>query len=363
MHLSKSLLLSLLSFLGIFYSWAQDEVEPSLPSPELENGLQLEPLTLPERNAEDWEAMKNGSLIPGSSLMGRLALEQLFSTKDERIIFETAKLEIIQQSDEDESWPVAIDDEFTGVYFEEPADSFVIDPQGLLTERDLLSQNGFLEQHANDSVIDLYVYLFEGKQDIPSKESPYSVLRNFFRERGDVAIVFYHLGRPDRTQLAYSARIHRGVSTEDRQQALKLSKEAAGEKSEGASQLESFVIEMSRRLYVMEKDLPPVGMSDEYLQQLATAQSEPEPTLWERIPEGVKTLFATLGLTSLLIAVGILCHRAMEKRRVYLFPDAEGPSILDAPHAAGVGGVLSYASALNPPSEQKEKSGDFLQEL
>jgi len=205
----RSIVLCFLSLTAVL--WAQEPGE-SLLSEALEQPEQFyddegklmvtEPEMLPEMDEEDWAAILEGKLLPGEALMGRTALEQLFSVSDEKIIIEPEVLELLEIEDDDELWPVEIKDIHSDTYFEKPASSFLIDPQILLTERDFNEREGFLRYHAQESVIDLFVYVFEGKQDIPSKESPHSVLRNFFSSKGDVAVIFYHLGRPDRTQVA-----------------------------------------------------------------------------------------------------------------------------------------------------------------
>ncbi len=363
----KTWIVVLFSYLSAVI-WAQEDslIEEEFVAPvyydEKGNVLELESLELPQRSEEDWQALQSGEIVPGSSLMGELALEQLFSTSDEQIVIDDEILEILKQPIDDR-WPIEIDEAFAGTYFDKPASSYLIDPQSLLTERELEEREGFLNYHAKNSVIDLYVYLFEGKQDIPAKESPHSVLRNFFADRGDVAVAFYHKGRPDRVQVAYSSRINRGVSTEEREAAILRSQEAAGEKSDAASQFESFLIEMSGCLYAMEKKLPSVTLTLETLEKLEAARHEPESTFFEKIPEGVKTFIATVGFLSFLGILGFFGRRVIENGRVYEFPEAEGPAILDAPHAAGVGGVLSYSSAAQPPSLQKTHSNDYLHRL
>jgi len=120
---------------------------------------------------------------------------------------------------------------------------------------------------------------------------------------------------------------------------------------------------MSRRLYAMEQKLPVVTLTNEMLEELEAARAKPEPSFFEKIPEGVKTLFATVGFLGFLGGMGFLVHRIIERGRVYEFPDAAGSSILAAPYAAGIGGVLSYASNANPPSEQRKQVTDYLQGL
>jgi len=126
--------------------------------------------------------------------------------------------------------------------------------------------------------------------------------------------------------------------------------------------LEGFLIEMSARLYRMEGKLPPPRLSSELLDELNQAAPK-EPGFLESIPESVKTIVATSALGVLVIGLGALLFWWNEEKKTYEFPEAEGSPILEAPQAAGVGGVLSYASASNPPSHQKNQVPDYLQRL
>ena len=56
--------------------------------------------------------------------------------------------------------------------------------------------------------------------------------------------------------------------------------------------------------------------------------------------------------------------RLIARRRVrYLFPEVDTGPLLGAPHAAGVGAVISYSSAQVPPSQQRDQGPDFLQQM
>ncbi len=69
---------------------------------------------------------------------------------------------------------------------------------------------------------------------------------------------------------------------------------------------------------------------------------------------GVLVLAAGLGWAGRIIAL----------RRVrYVFPEVEVDSLLGAPHAAGVGAVISFSSAQLPPSQQRDQVPDYIHRM
>jgi len=60
----------------------------------------------------------------------------------------------------------------------------------------------------------------------------------------------------------------------------------------------------------------------------------------------------------------VLCWRFyLEQKRDYVFPDIQGSSLMGAPYAAGVGGVISYSSVNQPPSRQREDGLSYLERM
>ena len=56
-------------------------------------------------------------------------------------------------------------------------------------------------------------------------------------------------------------------------------------------------------------------------------------------------------------------HYLADRRIRYVFPEVETGPLLGAPHAAGVGAVVSFSSAQLPPSQQRDQVPDYLQRL
>jgi hypothetical protein len=64
-----------------------------------------------------------------------------------------------------------------------------------------------------------------------------------------------------------------------------------------------------------------------------------------------------------LILLAWLGKFLADRRIRYLFPEVDAGPLLGAPHAAGVGAVLSFASAHLPPSQQRDQVPDYLQRM
>jgi beta-galactosidase GanA len=57
---------------------------------------------------------------------------------------------------------------------------------------------------------------------------------------------------------------------------------------------------------------------------------------------------------------GVLLLSWIRRRARYHFPDFEVEPRLEGAHAAGIGAVISFASAAIPPASQKDQVPDYL---
>ena len=89
-----------------------------------------------------------------------------------------------------------------------------------LTPQEKRDREGFLAYHARDSSIDIYLYLFDAKQELPENESAERVMSEHYGESGHSVVVFYFLGIPERTQIAMSPMITETIELEARKNAL-----------------------------------------------------------------------------------------------------------------------------------------------
>ncbi len=326
-------------------------------------------LILPSWTEDDLGALASGELVPGSSLLGEIALRMLNSDNEDPIELDPEVRNLPDEEPMTEEWSTRIQEQFLKPYFHEMPRSFLTDPQHLLTTQEFRDREGFLNYHARDTDIDLYVYLFDALQEIPPTESIGSVVRSHIDQDKPVAVVFYFLGKPEKSQLAFSEKVTESVSRAEREKVLRMAIEEALEKSDPSSQLGSFSIQLSIRLYWLEKVVAREGGGGSAVSPFVfpetRATEEEEMGLWAKLKERPGIFYSVIILTVALIAVvlGYLGRKIAEKRRVYVFPDAEGNLLLEAPHAPGVGGVISFSSITVPPSSQKSDVPDYLQKM
>jgi hypothetical protein len=326
-------------------------------------------LDLPEWDDEDLEALESGEWMPGSNLLGRIAKQLLESDNDDPIELDPAIRDLPEEAEEPIEWSIRIEEKFVRSYFHEPSIGFLNDPQHLLTTQEFRDRGEFLNYHARDTDIDLYVYLFDGLQEIPPGESIGGVVRSHIDGERPAAVVFYFLGMPEKAQLAFTDQITGSVNKEEREKVLRMAVEEALEKSDPSSQLESFSIQLSIRLYWLEKVVAKGGGNISSVRPLIFSRQQDaarkKKGVWAKLKEepGIFYSVVILAVAAAAIALGLLGRWLTERKRVYVFPDAEGAPLLEAPYAAGVGGVISFSSATAPPSSQKSEVQDYLQRM
>ncbi len=252
-------------------------------------------------------------------------------------------------------------EEFLPAYFAERPKSFLIDPQNLLSGPDHRDRLGFLNYHASDSSIDLFVYVIGGGQEIPSEVREEETIERFFSEGRPAAIVYYYLGAPQRSVVYLSPSLTDAVSAAEQHRALESSIMQAFEKVDASGQFEKFLVQMSIRIYWMERmlagesaagigaALPPVSH-----EKIAAAEKMP----WLRdLPVRYGVPVASL-VAAFLTLFGL--HHWLALRARYRFPEFEVEPRLGGAHAAGVGAVISFASASVPPASQRDQVPDYL---
>jgi len=317
---------------------------------------------LPSWSIEELELIRSGKLEIGTALFiddpGEVAYSDLF----EPLPLASEAPEVI-----DDGQPKMVKIEFFQSYFGGRPASYLVDPQGLLSAQELSDRQAFLDYHAGDSQIDLYIYLFDENQRVPSDgEITYTFKRNFSRGNGLSALVYYFMGEPERTLLVTSPQVDAVVSETARKSALVYSKLQAESKSEPVSQLENFSAALSIRLYWMEQELlkaSGAGLS------LGDGGAEPSVVNAEEVVEeaedkDTKVLLVVGVVSGMLVVLGAgFVWWTLQQRKSYRFPEMEVKPLLGAPHAAGVGAVIHFGNATLPPSVQKEQVPDYLRKM
>lgn len=344
--------------LGLCFSQGEDGFEPIPEDVKV---------VLPFLDAEMERDLAEGALVPGSSLLGGIARDLLFSGDEGPLELEPV-LEEELESVIKENWPTTIAENFHEVYFRQPPSGFLVDPQNLLTPQEKRDREGFFAYHAEDSSIDIYFYLFDARQQLPEGESPERVMSEQIQKLGPSLVVFYYLGMPERTQLVFSSTLERSAKDGDKRNALVRSVEEALDRSEEVTQIESFSVQLSIRLYWMEKEL---GNLVKRESSLMHPLSDEAPVIvaklgfFEKLQRSAlaRNIFGVVMILSLVGGLGFFAKWFADRKRMYVFPESEGNLLLQAPHAAGVGALIAYDSPSLPPSLQKDEVPDYLQRM
>lgn len=283
----------------------------------------------------------------------------------------TAPLDVAQPTAEDlaeeATPPDEIPEKFWPAYFDERPTSFLVDPQGLLGPADFRDRLGFLNYHASDSSIDLFVYVFKGEQEIPGEVREEELMERFFASGRPAAVVFYYLGAPQRSVLYLSPSLTDVVSAPEQRRALESSVMQAFEKVDPAGQIEAFLVQMSIRIYWMERilngDAGDGGVEPVVARPVLKAEAEKKSAMREKLQpmmDRAKGYLVPAGIGAGCLLGAWLAAVWVRSRARYRFPEFEVEPRLGGAHAAGVGAVISFASAAVPPASQRDQVPDYL---
>ncbi len=259
--------------------------------------------------------------------------------------------------------PGMIHQKYLTAYFGERPKSFLVDPQGLLSEADQRSREAFLSYHAADSAIDLFVYIFGQDQQIPDDVREEEITERFFTEGKPAVVVFYYLGMPQRTTFYISPRLTGAVSYAEQRRAFESALMMAFQTVDPAKQLEAFMLQMSIRVYWIEQLL---GIGEKQISDPSITMPVVSPAKVAK-PNFIKTQIALLVpyLWQIAAAVVVLiaCSGAIYWRRArmtFCFPEFEVEPRLGGAHAAGIGAVISFSNRAQPPASQRNQVPDYL---
>ncbi len=262
--------------------------------------------------------------------------------------------------------PQLIPEKFLADYFDTRPQTFLIDPQHLLSPADAKDRLDFLNYHAGDSSIDIFVYLIGKDQEIPSEVRREELVERFYSEGGPAAVVFYYYGDPRRSLIELNSAIKEKIPTTEQHRTLENAVIQALEKTQQNEQLGNFLTQLSIRIYGMERMMgvePKVIHAESKFQSIISKSQKSKDKksqnfLWLRqqaeqfaVPVGaaVGGLFFLLGISYLL-----------RRRARFVFPDFDVEPRLGGSHAAGIGAIISFSNAAVPPASQREQLPDYL---
>jgi hypothetical protein len=315
------------------------------------------PPALPQWSEADQELLKDGMLVPGSGLLGDQSLVTEQGTPPPA---PSLSVELPPQDD-----PTVVDsgipEEHLADYFDTRPTSFLLDPQKLLSRQEQRDRVGFLRYHSEDSAVDLYLYLFDGPQEIPGEVRAEELVERMFGEGKPAAVVFYFLGAPQKAELRLSPSLAETVSVAERQRALQSSVAEALEKADPVDQLERFTVQLSIRLYWVEKAFGDGGPAIGPLVVLADKPAKvPARNRWQPWLAKARSWALPAAVLGGAAAAGRRVSWGHGARARHRFPEIEVVPRLGGAHGAGVGAVITFGSAVLPPSVQREQVPDYL---
>ncbi len=314
-----------------------------------------EEVALPSWDAEIRKEMVADGWLAGADLLAEPAAV-------DPLVMEAPKPEEISG---DNAAVIEVPEEFLDAYFAARPEKFLIDPQGLLSEHEFRDRLAFLDYHAEDSSIDLFIYLIQGDQEFPSAVRKDELAERFFNEGQPAAIIYYYVGAPQRSALYLSPSLTDVISAPEQNRALESSVIQSSEKSLPSEQLELFLVQMSIRVYWMERKfggqtVVAEGTGEPVLLAATPVSAEAEPMKFEALRLKAMEFLtpAALLFAALLSVIGLRRWKLSRKR--YEFPDFEVEPRLGGRHAAGIGAVISFASASQTPASQRDQAPDYL---
>lgn len=314
---------------------------------------------LPTWEGDERKLLEASGWVPGAILLTGDPVP------DEAVETSAPPLEVEQPLPEEIADDLAqsseVPEKFLPAYFAERPKTFLIDPQNLLSPTDFRDRLSFLNYHSSDSSIDLFVYLIGGEQEIPSEVREEEMIERFFSEGRPAAIVYYYLGAPQRSVVYLSPSITDSISAAEQHRALESSVMQAFERVKPAEQIEKFLVQMSIRIYWMERMLagePTLSDALPVVISKSKPADKPSKFLWIQELVEKSAVSVAAGVAGLLLIFGGKIW--LRRRGRYRFPDFEVEPRLGAAHAAGVGAVISFASASVPPASQRDQVPDYL---
>lgn len=320
---------------------------------------------LPAWSPSDFEKVEKGEIVPGEDFFGTGERPEQGGSP---AVVPDGSLPEAPPEEESEEFATEISRVHLIGYFQAFPKSYLIDPQELLAQQEFSDRESFLNYHAGESGIDLFVYLFDARQELPGEHTIRSVYEDHFTGSGPVALVFYYLGMAERSELLLSADIRAAVSEDEQNRALRASVQEAFEKSDVAYQLDNFLVELSIRLYWIERELAGLrgpgngtGAGDALAPVAGAAPGA--VSAGDRTRSLIQAAVIWVSCLAAIGGLGWLIYYLADRRIRYIFPEVESGPLLGAPHAAGVGAVISFSSAQIPPSKQRDQVPDYLQKL
>lgn len=249
-------------------------------------------------------------------------------------------------------------------YFAEKPKDLLVDPQGLLSKEEAVEIRERLAANAKDSGVDLVVYLFGGKQDIPGEVRWEEVAERLYDPEGKAkptVLMGIFAGAPRRTILQLTPSMIDAIPAAERRRALDQAVNEAMETRQSVRQVHTLVDKMLIRIFWMDETMHGSRERNEPLVVLTEKAPEEKESKKEAIRKVVMGLVPLWPIAALVGGglVGLFLLGWLWRWRArYRFPDIPVERRLGGPNAAGVGAVLSFQNPRVATAKQKDKVPD-----
>ncbi len=249
-------------------------------------------------------------------------------------------------------------------YFGKKPDTFLVDPQGLLSGEQRREREQFLAYHSKDSEIDFQVLLFGEGQQVPGDVRVEELGERFYDDGKPCLLALYFLGEPERVRLILSPQIADVVSVAElarlRQQAVR----AAEARTVAEEQLEDFCIQLAIGIFWIEREAglgggpDTAGPGEE--NPVVPPESKDRPAMAKRWKAWAAEWGVPAGVIGGGVLAAILLRWILRRRARHRFPDRLPTPRLGGEHGAGIGALIEFRSSTRSPTHQKGEPDDSL---
>lgn len=238
--------------------------------------------------------------------------------------------------------------EFLAVGANALANEYLIDPASHITEVHQQDLTRFLEFHGHEAMIKLHILILGADQKLPANAN-LDAMASGSLARGTACLVVYPLGEPWRARLFLSKTVHDHASSEFMKETARACVAEAMQSSDLHDQLRSYAVELSTRLFWLQKALgtsPERSAAGQPLAEISGDASAAAVTGHQTSP-----LMPAATLAGVM-ALGMLSRpffrrfrqwrRLRLQNRVWLLPEVETVPRLGGAFTGGGGGMMGY---------------------
>ena len=224
---------------------------------------------------------------------------------------------------------------------------YLIDPNQLLSEMHQQEMVRFLEFHARDARIRLYVMVIPHDRRI-SDDTSLDAVASGALLKNDSCLLVFPLGEPWRARLFVSKGIHDQTSSAFLDETLQACLREAFQSSEEHDQLKRYAVHLSTRLFWLQKALggrASTAGNSELAEVLAEKTSDPGVTSASMSVRVAWTIFVALLVMGFIgsLALWFRHYRKTKHRdRVWILAEPETLPRLGGAFTGGGGGMIRY---------------------